>query len=217
MASATDPRTSEPVVQARARARRERILDAALQVFARRGYRDATMDEVADAAATSKGGLYFHFPGKEALFLALLERSAELLLRRTAEALASASDPASKLDAALDVVLRLFATHRPLARLFLVEAMAAGPAIQGALVELRRRFAALIAGELAAARAAGLIGPLDPDLAATACFGALYEVVTQWVLTGNPPDLEQAAPELRRLLRRMLGLPEPAEGNRTTR
>jgi len=199
---------SSETMQARARERRERILDAALEVFTRRGYREATMDDVAEAAATSKGGVYFHFPGKEQLFLALLERSADLLLQRTAEALARASDPAAKLDTALDVVLRLFTAHRALARLFLVEALAAGPAIQRALVDVRRRFTGLIARELIAAREAGVIGPIDPDLAATACFGALYEVVTQWVLTGQPADLEQAAPELRRLLRRMIGIPD---------
>jgi len=203
--------TSQPTSQAlqpRARERRERILDAALAVFTRRGYREATMDEVAEAAATSKGGVYFHFPGKEALFLALLERSATLLLERTQQALQAAPDPAGKLDAALEVVLRLFASHRGLARLFLVEALAAGPAIQEALLAIRRRFAALIASELARARQDGLIGPLDPQLAATACFGAIYEVVTQWLLSGSPADLAEAAPELRRLLRRLVGLPD---------
>lgn len=217
MPETTNRVAEEPVLQARARERRERILDAALEVFTRRGYREATMDEVAEAAATSKGGVYFHFPGKEQLFLALLERSADLLLQRTADALAQVADPAAKLDTALAVVLRLFSTHRALARLFLVEALAAGPAIQRALVDIRRRFAALIARELAAARDAGVIGPHDPDLAATACFGALYEVVTQWVLSGHPSDLEQAAPELRRLLRRMLDLPVPEREGDTPR
>jgi AcrR family transcriptional regulator len=197
------------MLQPRAQERRERILEAALQVFTRRGYREATMDEVAEAAATSKGGVYFHFPGKEALFLALLDRSASHLLERTAAALAAAPDPAAKLDAALDVVLQLFSTHRALARLFLVEALAAGPVIQTALVDVRRRFAALIAQELAAAQARGALPPLDPELAATVCFGALYELVTQWLLTGSPADLMHVAPELRRLLRRMLGIAQP--------
>ncbi len=206
--------TPTGTAQLRARERRERILDAALQVFTRRGYRDATMDDVATAARTSKGGLYFHFPGKEALFLALLDRSAELLLRRTNEALAAAPDPARKLDAALDVILRLFSEHRALARLFLVEALAAGPGIHHALVEIRHRFATLIASELERAQRHGALPPLNPHLAALACFGAVYEVVTQWLLSGQPPELTQAAPELRRLLRRMLGIPEPPDGER---
>ncbi len=208
MASATrQPPSETGLRQPRARERRERILDAALEVFTRRGYREATMDEVAEVAATSKGGLYFHFPGKETLFLALLDRSAELLLQRTSEALARTTDPAAKLDAALEVVVHTFASHRALARLFLVEALAAGPTIQHALITVRRRFTALIARELSAAQAAGVVGPLDPNLAATACFGALYEVLTQWVLSGDQAELDRALPELRRLLRRMLGIP----------
>ena len=50
------------------RARREQILDAAFNTFARRGYRDTAMDEIAAAAETSKGGVYFHFATKEAIF-----------------------------------------------------------------------------------------------------------------------------------------------------
>ncbi|MFN3337414.1 MAG: TetR/AcrR family transcriptional regulator [Thermomicrobium sp.] len=213
--AAPEVTTSTGTVQLRARERRERILDAALQVFTRRGYREATMDDVAVAAQTSKGGVYFHFPGKEALFLALLDRSAELLLRRTNEALAAAPDPARKLDAALDVILRLFSEHRPLARLFLVEALAAGPAVHHALVAVRHRFATLIASELERAQEQGTLPPLDAHLAATVCFGAVYEVVTQWLLSGQPAELTQAAPELRRLLRRMLGIPEFPENGQT--
>ncbi len=201
-----DPGTAQ---QLRARERRERILDAALQVFTRRGYRDATMDEVAEAAATSKGGVYFHFPGKEALFLALLERSAELLHQRIVTALEQAEDPGAKLDAALEVVLRLFAEHRSLARLFLIEALAGSSTIQLALAAMRRRFARLIVSELERSRRAGMLAIEDPELAAIAAFGALYEVVTQWLLTGTPADLRQIAPELRILLRRLFGLPVP--------
>jgi TetR/AcrR family transcriptional regulator, regulator of autoinduction and epiphytic fitness len=49
-------------------ARRRALLSAAIQVFARFGYRRASMDEVARAAQLSRQGLYFHFPTKEALF-----------------------------------------------------------------------------------------------------------------------------------------------------
>ena len=51
----------------------ERILDAAFSTFAGRGYRDASMDDIASAAETSKGGVYFHFPTKESLLAAVLE------------------------------------------------------------------------------------------------------------------------------------------------
>ena len=68
--------------QARSRARREQLLSAAASVFARRGYADAAIDEIAREAETSKGGLYFHFPGKDALLLAVLDKTAALLRRK---------------------------------------------------------------------------------------------------------------------------------------
>jgi AcrR family transcriptional regulator len=53
---------------------RARLLDAAGQVFARRGFHAATIDEVADAAGYTKGAVYSNFANKDALFLALLDQ-----------------------------------------------------------------------------------------------------------------------------------------------
>jgi AcrR family transcriptional regulator len=52
---------------------RERILDAAMEIFARYGYRRASMDQVADAAGLTRQAVYHHFPSKEALFRAAVE------------------------------------------------------------------------------------------------------------------------------------------------
>lgn len=51
----------------------QQILDAALAEFSRQGYTAARMDDIAQAAQLSKGGLYAHFPSKEALLQTLLE------------------------------------------------------------------------------------------------------------------------------------------------
>jgi len=61
--------------QARAETR-ERLIEAAERVFARRGFHGASVDEVAEEAGFSTGALYSNFAGKEDLFLALLERHA---------------------------------------------------------------------------------------------------------------------------------------------
>jgi AcrR family transcriptional regulator len=53
---------------------RERLLDAALEVFSRRGYHSTSVDEIAAEAGFSKGAVYSNFSGKEDLFLALIDR-----------------------------------------------------------------------------------------------------------------------------------------------
>ncbi|MFF8771419.1 ScbR family autoregulator-binding transcription factor [Kitasatospora sp. NPDC015120] len=59
--------------QARALATRQTVLHAAAEVFDERGYAGATMAEILERAGVTKGALYFHFPSKEELALAVIE------------------------------------------------------------------------------------------------------------------------------------------------
>jgi AcrR family transcriptional regulator len=63
--------------QERTAVTRDLLLGAAEQVFARRGYEKAQLEEIAQASGFSKGALYAHFKSKEELFLALAKRKAE--------------------------------------------------------------------------------------------------------------------------------------------
>jgi AcrR family transcriptional regulator len=75
MAKTSTPRSDMRTRSARAEGRdtRKDLLESALAVFAERGYRDASVDEVAEQAGYSKGALYWHFSSKDELFWALLE------------------------------------------------------------------------------------------------------------------------------------------------
>ncbi len=192
----------------RSEVRRERILESALDVFSRRGYRDASMDEVATESETSKGGLYFHFPNKQTIFVALLDRMAALLMTRAEAAIQAEDDPVRRIDVALEVVLNTFGSHRRLTRLFLIDAVGAGRELNEKLLEVRREFARMIARHLQDGVDQGAIPPIDVQLAARAWFGAINEVVLNWVLEEDPGQLEASLPELRVMLRRSVGAPE---------
>lgn len=187
-------------VQERSKTRRQRLLDAALEVFTSHGYSDAAIDQIARASDTSKGGLYFHFPSKQALFLALLDEASVTLLADVEAAMAAETDPLARGDAALREVLHAFAGHRLLARLLLIDAVGAGKEFVARLDELHAAFAALIARCLDDAVAQGLIPPQDTRLAAQAWYGAVNHVVLRWLMTGQPRRLEDVYPALRRLL-----------------
>ena len=196
--------------QKRARGRHEKILDAALRVFAKKGYRDAAVDDIAAESKTSKGGVYFHFPGKQAIFLELLDRSAARLRRKIEDAIESESTPVRKADAALVALLRTFVAHKALGRLFMIEALGAGREFHQRLSEIHAEFAAIIREQLDAAVAQGDIEPLNTQVAATAWFGALNEVLTTWVLSRQPERLEDVYASLRPLLMRSVGAHEDA-------
>ena len=92
MARITSPRLDRRTKKARAEGgeARDELLGAALKVFARRGYRDAAVDEIAAEAGYSKGALYWHFGGKAELLMTLLEERVDKPLREKAALLASA-------------------------------------------------------------------------------------------------------------------------------
>jgi AcrR family transcriptional regulator len=195
-----------PAEQLRSQQRYQRILDAATSVFADKGYHGTLVDDIAEEADTSKGGVYFHFPNKQAIFLALLDRLALILKQRVEEAVSTRSDPVSRAEAALGVVLDTFASHRRLARLFMVEALGAGPEFNARMVRIRADFADLIREQLDAAVAAGAIAPIDTRTTASAWFGAINEVIMQWALSDAPGRLEDRYPTVRTLLLRGIGV-----------
>lgn len=86
-----DPRSADD-------ARRARLLDAALLVFLRYGFRKASMDDIARAAQLSRQGLYLHFNSKEELLRATIEYALDSSL---AAAHASLHDHAATLEARL--------------------------------------------------------------------------------------------------------------------
>ena len=197
--------------QDRAEERHGRILDAAMKVFARKGYHDSSVDEIAGASDTSKGGIYFHFPGKQAMFFALMDRAALRLLGRVEEAIARETEPVAKAEAALHVALRTFGKHRALARLFLIEAYGAGRESHARLMEVHEMFISVIKRNLDDAVAAGAIAPVDTELAGRVWFGALNEIITHWLLTGHPKRLEESYALLRPLIFHSVGADVPPE------
>ncbi len=202
------PRERGPAPSERSRNRRERILDAAFSTFVARGYRDSAMDDIAAAAETSKGGVYFHFPTKESIFRELLRTTSDQLIGKVERAVAAAADPVARAEIALHTVLTTFAGHRTMARLLLLDLVGSGRMFQEQANSLHARFSELIAGHLDAAVAEGAIPPIDTRVTSIAWFGALNEVVGRWLMADHPGRLEDAYPTLRAILLRSVGVAE---------
>lgn len=66
---------SPKVTTAYEQGQRDRILEAATRCFARRGFHEATIQDICDAAALSKGGLYTYFRSKDEILAALVEQN----------------------------------------------------------------------------------------------------------------------------------------------
>src|SRR5437667_2784300 len=195
-----------PIATVSKMATRDKILRAALQVFAEKGYHRAVVDDIVRASGTSKGAVYHHFPNKEALFLALVDEFAARLAEAVAAAIEGSHGALGKVEAALRAGLETFARNRDLARLLLLEAVSLGPAYETKRTEIHERFAALIGGYLDQAVQEGAIPKLDTRVATLAWLGAVNEVVIQWLSRGEPDLLTEAAPALTPMLLRSISV-----------
>jgi TetR/AcrR family fatty acid metabolism transcriptional regulator len=185
---------------------RERILEAAEKLFAEKGFHETAMDEIVRASKVSKGGVYFHFPSKEELFFALLDKLADALQREVQREIARRRGAVAKIQGALEVVLRTLTSQRHLAQIILRQGHGLGPSFERKRLEIYSRFARLIKENLDEALAEGSIPPINTEINAYAWLGAINELVLRWIYTGQPDPLTQTLPTLQELFLRGIGI-----------
>lgn len=186
---------------------KEKILDAALDIFSAKGYHDATVDDIVQQSDTSKGSIYFHFPNKQRLFLALVDKFADLLERRVREAIQDERAGIDRVRAALLACLDTFGRYRRLTKILLVQAMGLGSIFEEKRLEVLDRFAALIQTYLDEAVELGEIPPVDTQVVSQAWTGSINELIMRWVYAGQPTP-ERIVSTLLPLLLRGVGFDE---------
>jgi len=183
---------------------RTRILEAAVKVFATKGYHDTKVDDIVSESSTSKGSFYFYFPSKQDIFLALSDTFADLLESKITQAMEKEAHGMQQMDSALRSSLGLFTQYRGLAKIALVQAVGLGAVFEERRRAINNRLTTLIQTRLERAAADGSIPPLQAEITARAWVGALNEVVIHWIYTGTPP-LEDSLPALKEFLLRSIG------------
>jgi AcrR family transcriptional regulator len=181
----------EPRLRDRLRAETAKaIAEAAEQVFAARGVRDARMEEIAAKAGVAVGTVYNHFQDRGALLTELVERRRQELALRLDRALAGAE--AEPFDAQLRTFTRTvfehFESHRPFLAIMLESDSAHASQPSEAMLELRRRVDALVERGVAQ----GALRRKGRELWPAMLFGAVRGVLVYELRNpGKPPLVER--------------------------
>lgn len=175
------------------RAERERqMLDAAVAVFARRGFRAASMDEIAEAAGVSKPLVYLYLESKDALFTACIRREADALTAAVRDAVEAGAPPERQLWSGLLGFFGHTAAHPDGWTVLYAQARTVGEPFAAEVAGLRARIVDFVAGLIAAACGASDTRSVAPY--AYALVGAA-ESLAAWASTapGPPPARDLAA------------------------
>jgi AcrR family transcriptional regulator len=167
----------------RGRATRAHVIDVATRLFAEHGYDGTSIEAVQAAAGVSRGSLYHHFPGKEALFWAVLEEVGDRAGQQGEEAMRDAPDPVAALRAGGLVWIRM-AGDPVVRQIMLIDA----PAVLGwqRWRELDEPVLEVIRGALAYAAEAGSIEHRHVDTFAHIALAAANEVAMMIARADDP-------------------------------
>jgi AcrR family transcriptional regulator len=128
---------------------RERILQAAAELFAQRGYAGVGVDEVAARSGLAKTALYYHFGNKDGLLAAVLERTAAAWIEGIRQASGIGAEPFDRLDRAL-AGMRAMLEEKPwvlrLLQILALEVAGEKPEIRATLQSIFRRAQEAIVG-----------------------------------------------------------------------
>jgi AcrR family transcriptional regulator len=146
---AARPYAGKPIDVRRAE-QRERILLAARDVFASRGYGSAGVEEIVARARVSRTTFYVFFENKEQCLLAVFELGLQEVGREVLEAVSDSAglDPAERVRAELRAVAGALAADPAMARVLLIEMVGATPAAEQARVRARHAAASIIEHQL---------------------------------------------------------------------
>jgi AcrR family transcriptional regulator len=168
--------------------KRRLILDAAVRVFARKGFHTSRVGDIAEEAGVAHGLLYHYFSSKEEVLETIFRRTWGVLLDAVAEVEASGEPAREQLRQVAAILLRSWRRDPDLVRV-LVREVARSPQLQARVEELGRAFDA-IERIVARGQAEGdFRADLDPRLASWIFYGAIEELLTGWVL-GQLPDAD---------------------------
>jgi TetR/AcrR family fatty acid metabolism transcriptional regulator len=174
--------------------KRRRILQAAVKVFARRGYFGARVREIADRARVADGTIYLYFRGKEDILVSLFDEVMSEHLSRGRAELAGIRGAPAKLRAVAEHHLRLLGGNRDLAVVFQVELRQSTKFMERFTAGWLSDYLGLLQAIFEEGQREGsLRGDLPVKLATKAFFGALDELVTSWILAKRDYDLSRLA------------------------
>lgn len=175
-----------------------RIIQAATRVFARRGFYQAKVSEIAKEAKVADGTIYLYFENKDDILISLFEEQMKVVLQNMREQVAGLDSPVRKLERFALCHLNLIEQNKDMAEIIQVELRQSSKFMKSYKNEQFAEYLDLIADIVRQGQREGLFKKeILPHLVKRALFGALDELSRYWVLSSHRKyDIQTAAKQI---------------------
>jgi TetR/AcrR family fatty acid metabolism transcriptional regulator len=164
----------------------QRILDAAVSVFAEKGFHGARVSDVAHRASVADGTVYLYFRNKEDLLMSAINTAFDAFMNRARAELDAIASPSEKLRRLARLHLEALGSNRDLAVVFQMELRQSARFLAPFSRQHMIEYLGLVRSAIREGQDQGVFRPeLREKIAANCFFGALDEMVTSWVLDDN--------------------------------
>ena len=172
----------------------QRILDAAVAVFAEKGYFVSRVSDIADRADVADGTVYLYFKNKDEILATAINSAFDAFMRHARTELETIVDPAQRLRRLAFLHLQSLGANRNLAKVFQMELRQSTRFLSKFSHEHMIEYFSLVRAAIRDGQERGLFRRSLPEKIAANCFfGALDEMVTSWVLSEHDFPLSHAA------------------------
>ncbi|MEP7214540.1 MAG: TetR/AcrR family transcriptional regulator [Acidobacteriota bacterium] len=180
--------------------KREAIRRAAIKVFAGKGYFNSKVSDIAGEAGIADGTVYLYFKSKDEILHSIFDRAMEDFISEGKRELAAIADPADKLKRIARMHLERLGSDRNLAIVFQVELRGSTKFMQEFSAAGFAEYLDIILHTIAEGQKSGVFTKeIKPVICAKILYGALDEMVTNWILSKKQYPLAPMADEVIKL------------------
>lgn len=166
--------------------KRQQILDAAVEVFARTGFFGSRVADIAREAEVADGTIYLYFKSKDEILLAVFEQKMQEMIQAATEAMEGLTDPFEKLRRFCSHHMSNVERHRSAAKVLQVELRLSNTFMKEYRPVLLQDYMNLVGRIVEEGQNLGVMRrDANAVIVRRALFGALDEIAMQWILTPN--------------------------------
>ncbi|MFA6448886.1 MAG: TetR/AcrR family transcriptional regulator [bacterium] len=163
----------------------DEILNAAQEIFLKKGFYGATMNEIAERALVSKFTVYQYFAGKDAILDGILARGFSILTRAVEKKIGDIKDPKRRFMALIRTELEFFESRKDFFQVLLIEKLNFESEVKNGIVPSYREHIRFIEKEFRKSIRQGFIRRVDPEDAAYMVFATLRAFALRWLFLGG--------------------------------
>lgn len=164
----------------------QKIIDAAIKVFAQKGFYNAKVNDVSKAADVADGTIYLYFKNKDDLLISIFEHSMDYFFQKAKEAIEPLTCPKEQLKKFAELHLKLVEENQNLAIVLQVELRSSHKFMTEYRADKFFQYLKVLEDIIQVGQDKGVFRPeVSSSLVARIFFGAIDEAALEWILTKN--------------------------------